>query len=284
MIRFLLWIARQLPKGGPFCTRWLARFFPSLQRYPVVLRMLPGRNYYIDLRESVFYPLYKFGSYPHQDGEDLVARHILRPGDIVYDVGANIGYTTLLFSDVVQNGHVYAFEPSRKCVHYLRDNLQKYNNISLIAKAVSCKEGHVSFSEQAFLDRSGIASSDIVQEANAETSLYEVESISLDGFFSQHPQRPIFIKIDVEGHEQQVFEGAKEVLRTCKPFLMFEALHTDSFEQNRSYLTEVTEGAYAYFRIMPNGLLSSGEASEGPHNYLACPDWGRERISGLCKK
>jgi len=72
-----------------------------LQHYPVQLKLLPSVTFIGDLRDAVFYYLFRDGCYPHQLGEDIIARAILQPGDVVYDIGANIGYTTVLYADAV---------------------------------------------------------------------------------------------------------------------------------------------------------------------------------------
>mgnify|MGYP001165941641 CR=1 FL=1 len=101
MIEFLLWIAKRLPRGASRTARFLARHSKSLQHYSVQLKLLPEVTFIGDLRDNVFNSLWLHGCYPHQVPEDLICRTILQPGDVVYDIGANIGYTAILYADAV---------------------------------------------------------------------------------------------------------------------------------------------------------------------------------------
>jgi hypothetical protein len=61
----------------------LAGWLPSLRDVPIQLEMPPGATIRADLRESIFFPLFKHGCYPHQIAEDRVALALIRAGDTV---------------------------------------------------------------------------------------------------------------------------------------------------------------------------------------------------------
>jgi len=143
----------------------------------------------------------------------------------VIDIGAHIGYFTLLLAKLVgTNGTVYAFEPEPSTYRFLCKNIKinGYANIIPIQKAVSnrCGENRLwinkidslasSFSREnplLFLENNSVVEGNIFS--------LEVETVTLDGFFEQNTRskKIDFMKIDVEGAEGRVIEGAKNILR-----------------------------------------------------------------------
>ena len=135
------------------------------------------------------YNLSIYGIY--EPKETLIVKKMIKEGQNVIDIGASIGYYTLLFSRLVGvSGKVYAFESNLERFDLLRKNVQVngYTNVILENKAISNKNGEsIIFGEKA-------------------------QTVSLDSYFN--PDDKIdFVKIDVEGHEKHVFEGMKEILK-----------------------------------------------------------------------
>ena len=145
---------------------------------------------------------------------------IVRKNDICYDIGANVGFYTLLFSEIVkERGQVISFEPSFENVNYLKKckNLNNLNNVKIIEAAVAEKSG------VCFFDLS-INSS--VGHISPEGKV-EVKLISLDDFISGGAIPPEIIKIDVEGAELQVLKGSSYLLKKYHPKI-FLATHGHS--------------------------------------------------------
>lgn len=148
----------------------------------------------------------------------------IRPGDTVVDCGANKGsYVWTLSRAAGANGQVIAFEPQRKLAIYLREMVQ------------GCGLHNVRIEEKGISDHSGamqlmIPGGDTSPGASLETSIlrrencavYTVDVISLDEYFAAHTRRISAIKIDVEGHEFAVLQGAQNILKQDKPLLVFE--------------------------------------------------------------
>jgi FkbM family methyltransferase len=140
-------------------------------------------------------------------------------GDVVYDIGANVGLHTLLFSRLVgEDGHVFAFEPSpptaRKLAEHLRLNGVK--NVTIIEKAVSRQEGTLRLSLH----------DDPCQTHLDENGEISVAATSIDTLIHQLPQ-PNCIKMDIEGAEIEALPGGQECFLTHKPKL-FLATHFGS--------------------------------------------------------
>lgn len=142
---------------------------------------------------------------PHIRDHDLdFLKYFLREGDIVIDVGANIGFTVLEASKAVgNNGKIYAFEPHPRIFNFLSSNitLNQSSNIQLFNIALGSYTGKISFMDGRSSDRNrpDKKGSITVELTTLDTILDDLESIDL-------------LKIDVEGYEKYVLEGSKNVL------------------------------------------------------------------------
>ena len=142
---------------------------------------------------------------------------LLGPGDVVYDVGAQAGYYTLLSAARVgPDGLVVAFEPLPANVAAIRKHvaLNGTTNVRIIDAAVAARAGtaHFEVGETAFIGR--------VADAGA----LEVASIALDDLEAQGIPAPTVMKMDIEGGEIAAFEGAAKLLETARP-VIFLATH-----------------------------------------------------------
>lgn len=148
--------------------------------------------------------------------------HLLRAfaRDVVYDVGANVGCTALLFAD--QAREVHAFEPSPSTFGFLRQNTAGCRNI--IAHNVGLGDrnctSEITFSKD---NRSGGFVSDLIQASEGHVT-ERIELRKLDRYGKRLPP-PDFIKIDVEGFELQVLAGAKRIIRKHHPAVVLEMNH-----------------------------------------------------------
>jgi len=152
-------------------------------------------------------------------------KSIIKEGDIVVDIGANIGYYTILLSKLVgNNGKVFAFEPDPKNFSVLEKNIlvNKLNNVVLEHKALSNKTGEINlfFSEINSGDSrtySPLKVNDyklkLMTNENENRKSVRVSSIRLDNYFKKIKIKPKFIKIDVQGFEPAVFEGMQDILK-----------------------------------------------------------------------
>jgi FkbM family methyltransferase len=153
-----------------------------------------------------------------------VLQSMTKPDTTVFDVGANIGLMAIPLLAQVPGCRVISFEPSENTVPYLRKTIEGSpykQRWSLVAKAVGRDSGRVSFSlsskKNSLFD--GLKSTGRVPEASA----IEVEMTTLDEIWRNAGRPKIsVIKVDVEGAELQVLEGAAECLRQEKPSLLLE--------------------------------------------------------------
>jgi FkbM family methyltransferase len=250
-------VAFSLPRGGYLVARAAGALLPELR---VFARKMESFDYVMrcDLRESVFYPLAKYGRYPHARGEEIVLSQLARPDWIVLDIGANIGYAAAMFARLCPNGRVYAFEPVPKCTHYLAAVASDFDNIEVISKALGATSGIAHFQQRHLLDRSSIS----------ETGDIEVEITSVDDWCAQTGVRPSFLKIDVEGFDESVIDGALSTLRQARPIVMFEANIIGEFRRIDAKLRK--EG-YDVKQITPEGALREGWNATATRNFIGFP-------------
>jgi FkbM family methyltransferase len=161
----------------------------------------------------------------------------LKAGDVAADVGCHKGaYTYWMRRSVGPQGAVFAFEPQPQQVEYLRRafSAMQYDNVSVVPMAVSdtCgklplyTEPGVGFTHAASLvdppSRGGPAAKQLTANAAAvDSSLVDV--ITLDEFFARQDRGPNFVKIDVEGYELSVLNGARGTLEKYRPALLIES-------------------------------------------------------------
>jgi len=149
---------------------------------------------------------YWLGSY-----EPSVQRFLERnvtPGDVVYDVGAHIGFFSVCAARL--GAVVYAFEPVPENAARLRENVSLNDlEIHVVEAAVWGEDGSVELVP---------GDSDFESRAAPGTG---VPSVSLDSFAEREPE-PALIKVDVEGAETEVLRGARRILAQARPVLVCE--------------------------------------------------------------
>jgi FkbM family methyltransferase len=152
------------------------------------------------------------GTY-ESENQALLVEHV-RPGDVVYDVGANAGYFTLLASHLVgPTGRVVAFEPFPAALRYLRRHIELngVENATVIDSAVSDARGTAHFRAHA----------EITMGRLADGGELSVDVVRLDDVYANgHAPLPDLIKIDVEGEELKVLRGATAILHHRRPTIL----------------------------------------------------------------
>jgi len=141
---------------------------------------------------------------------------LLKTGQVVVDVGANIGYYTLLTaSRVGDTGKVIAFEPDSGNCDLLKMSLEanRFTNVEIHTCAVVDTEGVVGFNIGGGSSNGGIGS--------LETSMQRVKGIALDTFLENEPRIDV-IKMDIEGAEGRALQGMQQLIRRHRPIIFTE--------------------------------------------------------------
>ena len=237
--------------------------------------------------EWVGQSLFRFGEFSQLEVDFL--KQLIPRGSVVMDIGANIGALTLPFSKFVgPKGRVYAFEPLRPNFLTLCGSLafNEINNVEPFHAAVGNAEGEVPIAEVAFGQAANYGGYCIREYPEG----IDVPLIMLDTWFPGHcpnPKALRLIKVDVEGMELDVVNGAEQVIREFRPVLYLEA---DRKDKVVALLTRVFELGYRIWWHAPplfNPDNWAGEDDPGKFkdvvsfNVLCLPAEARANIEGL---
>lgn len=151
---------------------------------------------------------------------------LLKKGDMVVDVGANIGVYTKCFSEATgPTGQVFSIEPIPSTFDILKFNMQKLNldNVKLFKYAISDSNGEVRMSIPAYpTGGENFYEANIVNCFSNDKKTIKVMSKNLDSLLKDFCLKVSLIKIDVEGHELKVINGAFGTIRNSMPVLFIE--------------------------------------------------------------
>ena len=282
--RALLAAALRLPRGGMRVVQALATAHPELQDLAIPLRNWPERHFRLDLRERVCFMFLRDGCIAHQGAEEAIVARVLQPGEVVFDVGANIGYVTvMLIKSIAPGGWVHSFEPSRRAFALLARNVEPGDPCSVLQAAVGERAGRIPFREQPELNVSSVAGANAPRKPKRSARHYDVDVLSLDQFCQQPGQRsPDFVKVDVEGYEDAVFRGMSRILAEKSPILLFECATPEQRAENIAAVEAAAPSRYRFARVAHDGTLAKPDAGgHVTHNYFGIPDWAADRFAGL---
>jgi len=191
--------------------------------------------------ETINRTLFLYGSF--EISETRLIQSLLRPGMRFVDVGANIGYYTVIGARLVgPTGQVHCFEPHTAIRAKLQENIERndFSNVIVHAEAMAETTGSVDFFASTWDQNQGISS--IIPGVGRQESAATVPSINLDDFVAGlTPARVDLIKMDIEGAELQVISGGRRTLEAADaPAIIFEA----------SELAPIAEALHAFgYRI-----------------------------------
>jgi len=167
--------------------------------------------------------------------------------DLFVDVGANVGYYTLLASKYMEreNAKIYSFEPDDILYKYLKDITSTKKNIEVFSAAISNSKGK----DQFFV--SDLPRSGSLHKISDEHFPIVVDITTIDEVLKDVSVSKIIIKIDVEGGELKVLEGAIETLQKIRPILFIE-IHAKFLELINKTPIDVFEflNRYNYMSIV----------------------------------
>lgn len=195
----------------------IGKFYPIRIGYQFVLErlqsnfaMVLGHKMFLDSKD----PLQLSINGIYEEFETSLVNKEIKQGDVVLDIGAHIGYYTLIFAKLVgKKGRVYAFEPDPTNFALLKQNVEinGYKNVILVQKAVSNKNGKL----ELFLGEVNTADHRIYNSHDARKFI-KIESIKLDDYFKDYKGKISFVKIDIQGAEKVAVLGMSELLKKNK--------------------------------------------------------------------
>lgn len=198
-----------------------------------------------------------------------------QPPEVFLDIGANYGTHSLLF--LVSGIRTISFEPNVHCHQYFRD-LCAHNGVSANLETVALGNLSGSLVLRYPEGETWLGSTSSYQSVHGEQSRgfveHEVQQRKLDDYLAEMVNRRVLIKIDTEGNELAVLEGAVETIRLAKPYILFEALDRDSRVKLSDFFERVGYRVFALPWSKNDGsmsLESEGFFSSTATNFIASP-------------
>ena len=209
-----------------------------------------------------------------------VCSRLVKSGDTVLDIGANIGLVTMHLSSLVGNlGKVHSFEPNP----YLNTNIEQAIAYNRITNVRLHKIGLGEFDQELRLSvpvgNTGAASF-VPDGSLAESLLIRVPVRPLTDVASEEKIEKIdFIKIDVEGYEPQVLRGGSDLLERCRPRAIIFELNQTGIPPQEHPTIQILRSMNYRFYTLPKQLLKMRAEAWDPdspkpltsHDLVASP-------------
>jgi FkbM family methyltransferase len=196
----------------------------------------------------------------HEFADMMLALHFLREGDLFLDIGANVGSYTVLASGVCR-AKTWAFEPDPNTLRHLKRNIA-VNSLDALVTVSECalgaKQGEVPFTV-------GLDTMNKIAVANDKT-VRMVRQERLDTLIGS--SQPIMIKVDVEGAEEGVLQGAAALL--ASPYL--KVIELETVTPSSAHMLDRNKFERAYYDPF-NRSLNRESIDLGSSNFLFVRDW-----------
>jgi FkbM family methyltransferase len=194
--------------------------------------------------------------------------NLIKEGDVFLDVGAHVGYYSMLASHLVgkTTGQVHSFEPTPRTFNTLKENASSKNNISVNNYAVLNKKTKIEFFDygpkysafNSYKNRTG-------EEMKFLTVPEKViaETISLDDYCKNKNIKPTVIKIDAEGAEHLILLAMENILTNIKPVITIEVAGDEEWKDNcHKSIQTLNEFGYVGYEITTEGYLKKHDEKE----------------------
>ena len=215
---------------------------------------------------------------PDDEPDLKIIDHIVKPGDSVVDIGANIGLYTKFLShmiavsdnsqdgsqkneqpEIITEGKVFSIEPFPQTFELLSYNTEELglSNVELMNLAVSSHNGAVTMVLPSSLIgrethyRASVVNEDSDTGSDAEDTgpaekFADVQAATMDSLFANKAQDISFVKCDVEGHEPAVIAGAKQFLKKTDCAWLIEVSGNPDDEASQAFKLFKTMYGYGY--------------------------------------
>jgi len=211
---------KDLPGVAALQRRFIMRFLAG-QRFAHTITAGPARGLHVEIVLPQDKGLWT-GTY--EAGFTAALAAAVRPGDVCFDVGAYRGFMSGVFA-LRGAREVITFEPLPENVKAIERLIGMNSNlpIRVLEAAIGNRDGEVSFERMPEASMAKVRGSDFQSEHRGGAT-FQVQMRTLDSLVEKNEiPPPNVVKIDVEGSEVSVIEGARAVLMNCKPKLLIEA-------------------------------------------------------------
>lgn len=188
-------------------------------------RLFWGQEMTVVYPEPTSLAISRYGFY--EEGLTRMVLEYLKPGMTFIDVGAHVGYFTLLAAWLVgSKGQVHSFEPTPSTFEVLRSNTELNHNVYPNRVAVAAGPGIVTLNDYgpAFSGYNSMYRARMSESAlnRVKSTKVQATAISLDEYVARERVTPNFIKIDAESAEYEILKGMEETLNRCWPMISIE--------------------------------------------------------------
>lgn len=214
---------------GQSLKRLYFKLLNSGEQASVILKQIDGINFELDLREVIDSEMYYGGSREPETSRTLEI--LCKPGDIVIDIGANVGSHALPMARLVgSSGRVYAFEPVPWAMAKMKRNISLNGFVNLVTEQLALSDENLGQVEMEFRASFKIGAARGVDESGKidEGWWNECDKVltkiqTLDSYIAENAiNRVDLIKLDVDGFEGKVIRGALDALSRLKPVIIME--------------------------------------------------------------
>ena len=205
--------------------RSIHRFFTRMtDPEGIILISVQGSKMFVNTQDKAIVP-YLLTKGIWEEYETQLIHNLIKPGDTVIDIGANIGYYSLIAAKLTgKDGMVYSFEPEPGNYELLVKNVKinNYHNVIPVQKAISNENGELKL----YLDKTNLGSHSFIEgdDRRRKAGVVTVKTTTLDDYFGEEDKEIgiDFIKMDAEGAEGLVIQGAKKVIKKYTPKILME--------------------------------------------------------------
>lgn len=236
-------------------------------KYPIInLIQFKGIEFliYFESKGIIEELILKEGSY---EGDIItIADYFIEKNSVIIDVGANIGFESLYFARKYPDNLVYSYEPTSipyKCLSKSKD-INGLDNLKIFKLGVGEKSGKATI-HSATMDtyNKGLASIDTNFDLDDTFSKESIDIITLDDHVKED-MRVSFIKIDVQGYEMKVLQGATNLIKKDRPVIIFEHVeryYSKPLEERKKMEALFSSNNYEFY------LIRAGRTIR-PHLFL----------------
>jgi len=252
-----------------YCIALFARIHP----YKIHARTLwnDTMTYFLPEGQAIYY----YGFFEANLTNFLI--NFLQEGDTFVDIGAHVGYYSVLSSRLVgDSGHVHSFEPTPRTFISLEENTRHLHNVSINNVALLNEEKEIEFIDygpknsafNGFKRR-------ISEEMNflkKDDSAIKVKAIALDSYCRKNNLQPTFIKIDAEGAESLILSGMTYVMSELRPIISIEVAGGEEWKANCKNSIEMllSHDFVAYESTLVGGLKKHVQQVQYKYDNLIC--------------
>ena len=252
-----------------------------LKTIKALLFNLLGKERYLFLVSKLYFAAYHRGwlrSNPEYECHYYI-RKLVDTGDVVIDIGANLGYYSVLFSDLVgPEGQVYSVEPVPIFRAVLLRNLGGRHNVQVLPYALGEEAGTATMGipagDQPY--RHGLTRVLSDTESRAAGNTYEVEIRPAATLFAGL-ERLDYIKCDVEGYEHHVLPGLQALIERFRPVVQVEVSGS-----NRRFIFDLFSGLNYQAFFVKGQQLQSFAGPEDPTfgDWILMPEGEEGTVMG----